>query len=137
MGTGAYSLLVNVIYTARLGNFGYNSNLTYSYSGTAETDYHFGNNFNTSQAVFYWIKTKYLSLIPNVGVFYENAKTDMQFGIQQALTGSTNTYGTFGSEFYFGRYTMGVNYQRPMNKQRSNEAPMTNTRFLASFSVVF
>ncbi len=137
VGTGAYSLLMNVIYTARLGKFGFNSNLSYSGNGTAETDYHFGNTFNTAQTIFYWIKTKHISLIPNAGIFYENAKVDTQYDSPQPYTGGRNTYGTFGSEFYFGRFALGGNYQLPINKQHNNEAPISTSRFFATFSVVF
>ncbi len=137
IGTGAYSLLFNGIYTARLNKWGVNLNTSYSLNGTAENDYHFGNSLSGAATVFYWLKGKEFTILPNAGIFHDRAAADKQYGVEQALTRRGHDYLTMGTEFYIKRYALGVNYHVPVTKQDPTHSPISNGRVFATFSVVF
>lgn len=137
IGTGAYSFLLNVIYTVRYKNFGLNSNVTYSYNGKAENDYRFGSNFSAANSLFYWIKLNNVSVIPNTGIFFQDFAKDVQYSTYQALTGGRHLYGILGCEVYFSRFALGITYQAPMVKQSPIETPISDGKMVASISVVF
>ncbi|MES2628417.1 MAG: hypothetical protein V4616_05560 [Bacteroidota bacterium] len=137
VGTGAYSLLINGIYTARIDKWGFNLNANYSVNGKAENGYHFGNNLSAAASFFYWYRGREFSLIPNVGLFSESSRPDTQYNVDQVLTTKDHSYLTLGNEFYFYRYALGFNYHLPVGVQNPTSSPVSNGRVFATFSVVF
>ena len=114
IGTGSVDFLIASVYTVRYQKIGTNMEAGYKINTRNNADYIFGNQFHISSQIFYWQNIKPFSLLPNVGVYYEQAPKHKEAKIIQANTGGFALLATAGLEIYYKSFTSGINYKHPL-----------------------
>jgi hypothetical protein len=137
VGSGAYSYILNAIYTTQYNRAGFNADVSYRINRKNELDYQLGNQASSSGTFFYRIRGKHFSILPNTGMFYEHIDRDRQYGADQVLSGGNFLYHTAGIECYLDRVSFGFNLQSPLSKQDPSSAPVSSHRVMASLNFVF
>ena len=79
--------------------------------------YRFGNQFHASSQVFFWQNIKSFSVLPNAGVYYEQAQQHWDGDIIKTNTGGSSVLAALGIETYFRRMTVGINYKHPLSQK--------------------
>ena len=136
LGTGSTDWIGNLIYTARYKNWGLNADVSYRVTTTNPNGYRFGNRLNTSASVFYLTSLGSRSIMPNAGVFVEQAGHDIREGVMNKQTGGYATYLNLGTEVYLNKLSFGVSYRRPVSQYlsqgelRANDQLMTHVTYL-------
>lgn len=77
------------------------------------SNYRFANRFNTSTNVFYIIGSGDFRIIPQTGLYYEQAKQDVLNMRLRENTGGKNLFGQFGLDFNYKAFTFQTMYQMP------------------------
>lgn len=100
-GTGSIDLILNAQYLMRYKNAGFSANVLYKINGENNQEYSFANGTNLDFRLFYQLKTsKSLMIMPEVGVFYEEAERDIERGVQVYGTGGNVSFGTIGGPHF-------------------------------------
>jgi hypothetical protein len=122
-GTGSLDFILNGIYTARYGKVGVNTEVGYKINTRNKEDYKFGNQFNSAVTLFYWhgFKKAKVSLLPNSGVYIEQAEKHQDGDVYKANTGGYATFFTYGLETYLGSWAVGFNVKHPMHYNLNTE----------------
>ncbi|GAB3641690.1 hypothetical protein [Spirosoma arcticum] len=128
LGTGSVDVLVNAVYTVRYRQWGINTDATYKMNGANSNRYQFGNRTTVNASVLYFGQLGGVTLVPNAGVAYENARRDRDLGVLNTRTGGYTTFATAGIEGYIRNVSMGVNYQKPVTQNLSNGELRANSR---------
>lgn len=119
LGTGSTDFLVSTMYTVRYKKIGFNAETGYKINTRNSNDYLFGNQFHASAQFFYWQNVKWLTLLPNAGIYYEAAQKHKAGEIVQPNTGGSALLVSTGLETYIRQFTLGVSYKHPI-AQRYN-----------------
>jgi hypothetical protein len=122
MGTGSVDFNVNAVYTIRYRKTGLNFETGYKMNTRNADDYLFGNQFRFSSQLFFWQKVGFVSLLPHAGTYYENAAMHRDGDIIQVNTGGSALLGSGGLDVYVGKFTVGVNYQKPVVQHYNSDA---------------
>ncbi|MGF7215298.1 hypothetical protein GGR92_001438 [Spirosoma lacussanchae] len=136
LGTGSTDWMASAIYTARYKNWGANADVTYRLTGTNSMGYEFGNRLTTSLSLFYLAGGDNRSIMPNVGLFVEQAGHDTSKGIVNKQTGGYATHLSLGTEVYLKKVSIGVSYRHPVAQNlsegelRANDQLSTHVTFL-------
>ncbi|SEM04059.1 hypothetical protein SAMN05216436_101234 [bacterium A37T11] len=139
LGTGSTDVTFNVAYDARLMDVGMNVNMLYKVNTNNKYDYRYGNKW-TGNALLYYkflIKQK-LRIAPNAGVMVESAVQDREyhtFSVSQS--GGHVTSGVFGAEIGLGRFSAGINYQKPISQSLAGGRVNAGSRLMTHVSVAF
>ena len=122
-GTGSVDFIVNGLYTARVGKVGLNTELGYKINTANSDGYRFGNQFNSAASFFYWqnFKKAKVSLLPNAGVYFEQASKHKDGDILKANTGGYATFFSYGLETYIGPLAIGLNIKTPIQQKLNTE----------------
>lgn len=140
LGTGSLDFLVSGVYTLRYGKTGINTEAGYKMNTRNSHNYRFGNQFHISSQFFYWQNIGSLRLLPNTGVYYEQAARHRDGEIIQMNTGGSALLATAGLETYFKQLAVGFSYQHPV-KQAYNSDEVADIkskdRITVSLSVSF
>lgn len=128
LGTGSVDVMLNAVYTVRYRQWGINTDATYKLNGTNSNRYQFGNRTMVNTSLLYFGRIGGVTLVPNAGVTYENARRDREQGVINTRTGGYTTFATAGAESYFGNVSMGLNYQKPVVQNLSNGELRANSR---------
>lgn len=113
-GSGSFDFLLDAIYTIRYKKWGLNNTAFYRYNTTNSNDYKFGNRFTLSSSFFYWANIKGYSLLPSIGINYDLADNDVHNKFTVDHSGGNLLFTTFGLDFYYKKFTFGINYQLPV-----------------------
>jgi hypothetical protein len=119
LGTGSTDFLIQSIYTVRKGAWGLNTDVTYKVNTTNPADYRFANRLNGTISVFSQQYIGDVSVLPNVGVYAENARQDLYHGERNPFTGGFLAMATAGTEVYFKKMSLGITYQSPLYQHLS------------------
>lgn len=136
LGTGSTDWILNAIYTARYKNWGANADMSYRLTTTNPDNYRFGNRVNASASVFYLASMGSRSIMPNAGVFVEQAGHDIRDGVMNKQTGGYATYLNLGTEVYLNKLSLGISYRQPVaqylseGELRANAQLSTHVTFL-------
>ncbi|MEO5979819.1 MAG: hypothetical protein ABIS36_08905 [Chryseolinea sp.] len=114
MGTGSLDFNINAVYTLRYKKSGINLETGYKINTRNSHDYLFGNQYRASAQLFYWQKAGIFSLLPHVGVNFEQAARHRDGNIIQTNTGGSAILGSAGLDIYISKFTVGVNAQKPV-----------------------
>lgn len=117
MGTGSTDFLLSTIYTIRYQKFGLMTEAGYKINTRNREEYRFGNQFHASSQVFFWQNIKSFSVLPNAGVYYEQAQQHWDGDIIKTNTGGSSVLAALGIETYFRRMTVGINYKHPLSQK--------------------
>ena len=114
LGKGAYAYNFNLYYVLRRKNIGLALNVQERFYSENELSYQFGNSTSTSAVVFYrWnLESQRLTLLPQLGIGFENQKQDFSYGVAEVSTGGNQTWANFAIDAYRGRWAYGVNFQQ-------------------------
>jgi len=116
LGSGSVDYIAGLNYTARLSAVGLNIESSYKINTENELDYSFGDQFNASANLFYYIETAQLSILPFGGLFYEYAEEHKNGGIIEANTGGEAWLGTFGVQLFRNKLMLNLQYQTPISQ---------------------
>lgn len=121
MGTGSIDFNINAVYTIRYKKAGLNMETGYKINTRNSDDYLFGNQYRASAQLFFWQKIGPVSILPHAGATYEQANMHKDGDIIQTNTGGNAWLGTGGLDIYAGRFTFGVNYQKPVSQHYNSD----------------
>lgn len=121
LGTGSVDFILSGVYTIRYRKIGLNSEAGYKINTRNKDEYLFGNQFHASTRVFYWQNIKSLSLLPNVGVYYEQAAQHKDKDIIQANTGGSAVLLSAGMELYYRNFSVGFTFQDPLKQNYNSD----------------
>ena len=113
-GTGSFDILIDAIYTVRYKKWGLNNTVFYRFNTTNSNDFKFGNRFTLATSFFYWANIKGYSLLPSIGINYEKADKDLHNSFIVDQSGGSSLFTTYGLDFYYKSFTLGVNFQLPV-----------------------
>lgn len=137
LGTGSTDYIANVIYTARYKNWGLNADVSYRMTTTNPNGYRFGNRLNTSASLFYLTSLGSRSIMPNAGVFVEQAGHDIREGVMNTQTGGYVAYLNLGMEVYLNKLSFGVSYRRPVSQYLSAGELQANAQLTTHITFLF
>jgi hypothetical protein len=121
LGTGSLDFVLSGVYTIRYQKVGLNSEVGYKINTRNSNEYLFGNQFHASTRFFYWQNIESLSLLPNVGVYYEQAMHHQNGEIIQANTGGNALLLSAGMEMYYSSFSVGFTFQNPIRQNYNSE----------------
>jgi hypothetical protein len=134
MGTGSLDFNINAVYTLRYKKVGVNLETGYKINTRNRNNYIFGNQYRASAQLFYWQTMGPVSLLPHGGMNFEQAAMHRDGDIFQVNTGGTAWLGSGGIDVYINRFTLGINYQKPV-KQSYNSDDMAQITSKARWTV--
>lgn len=137
LGTGSTDWIANLIYTLRYKSWGLNADVSYRMTNTNSIGYRFGNRLNTSASVFYLTSLGRRSIMPNAGVFVEQAGHDVREGVVNKQTGGYATYVNIGTEIYLARFSLGVSYRHPVSQYLSDGELRANDQLTTHLTFLF
>jgi hypothetical protein len=137
LGTGSTDWIGNLIYTARYKNWGLNADVSYRVTTTNPNGYRFGNRLNTSASLFYLTSLGSRSIMPNAGVFVEQAGHDVNQGVINKQTGGYATYVNVGTEVYLTTISFGVSYRHPVVQHLSGGELVANDQLTTHLTFLF
>ena len=121
LGSGSFDYLAALNYTLRRKSFGFNAESSYKLNTANELDYRFGNQFHVSTYFFYVLKSKRTSFLPYAGVFFETGEQHTDGLIIKENTGGHSTFATVGGQYYFGRFSINAEYQKPIYQEFNSD----------------
>ncbi|MBL0740677.1 hypothetical protein JI741_05580 [Chryseolinea sp. Jin1] len=122
LGTGSVDFNVNAVYTLRYKKTGINVETGYKINTRNSHEYLFGNQYRASAQLFYWQTAGAFSFLPHAGMNYEQAAMHKDGDIIQVNTGGSAWLGSGGVDIYINRFTLGVNYQKPVSQHYNSDA---------------
>ncbi|GAB3554684.1 hypothetical protein [Spirosoma fluminis] len=137
LGTGSTDWIANLIYTARYKNWGVNTDVSYRVTTTNPNGYRFGNRVNASASVFYLSGLGGRAIMPNAGLFVEQAGHDTRDGVMNKQTGGYATYLNLGTEVYLTKLSMGVSYRHPVSQHLSAGELQANDQITTHITFLF
>jgi hypothetical protein len=132
-GSGTTDLIFDAIYTVRFKNFGINSNAFYFLKTTNSNNFKFGNRLNFSGSLFYWHKVNSISLLPGIGLVFENSRKDTHNSFIITESGGTTLLTNFGLDFYCKNIAVNANFQVPFFQNN----PIIQTKIRTGASVIY
>lgn len=121
LGTGSVDFIVSGVYTIRYQKVGLNSETGYKINMRNSHEYLFGNQFHASTRFFYWQNIKSVSVLPNIGVYYEQADQHKDGEIIQANTGGSALLLSAGIEMYYSKFSIGATFQNPIRQSYNSD----------------
>lgn len=137
LGTGSVDWMLNAIYTARYESWGANVDASYRMTTKNPNGYQFGNRINTSATLFYVAERGSCSIMPNAGVFVEQAGNDSRNGEVNKQTGGYAAFLNVGTEVYLSRLSFGVSYRHPVSQNLSGGELRANNQLSTHITVLF
>lgn len=140
MGTGSVDFNLNAVYTLRYKKTGINLETGYKINTRNNVDYLFGNQYRASAQLFFWQKIGPVSILPHAGTNYEQAAMHKDGDIIQVNTGGSAWLASGGMDIYINRFTVGLNYQKPVSQHYNSDetADITSkARWTASLTFNF
>lgn len=114
MGTGSTDFILSTVYTLRYQKTGLNTEVGYKINTRNADDYLFGNQFHATSQLFYWQNIQAVSLLPNAGLYYEQAEKHREGRVIQTNTGGNALLLSAGLETYINHFSVGLNYKHPL-----------------------
>lgn len=117
LGRGAYGSIFSLYYVFRKKNFGIAFNGQVRIYSENELSYQFGKSTAISANGFYRmnLEEKRLTLLPQLGISFENQKQDFSNGMVESSTGGNQTWANLALDVYQGRWAYGVNFQQKIH----------------------
>ncbi|MEI8074402.1 MAG: hypothetical protein WCH78_06605 [Bacteroidota bacterium] len=127
IGTGSLDLFLNARHTVEVNNFGINTSLNYKIALANNQGYKYGNKITVNSIAYYKFNSKSTTIMPNVGLSYENIEGNSLNGNKIILSDGLNT-GSYhtggyelaligGLEFNFNKISIGGNIQSPLAQE--------------------
>ncbi|MCV9385782.1 transporter [Reichenbachiella ulvae] len=127
LGSGSLDYLVASIYTVKYQNWGLNLEGSYKINSKNNLDYRIGNQFNALAKVYYALIQPEFSLLPYVGMVYEQSAMHTEEGFKQINTGGKVTMGQIGLQAYAGPVMLMGNYNMIVSQYFNTDSRSTIT----------
>ncbi|UBM60431.1 hypothetical protein LAG90_07210 [Marinilongibacter aquaticus] len=137
LGTGSWDIPINAIYTLKWRQSGLNLNAMYKLNGTNGQEYKFANQWRTSVLAFKSIYWGNVNIMPNLGLFGEWKKQDVQYGKRNENTGGGYLAANGGVNVYFGKYALNLAAQVPLSQNLSGGELQIRNGFNVNLSRMF
>jgi hypothetical protein len=136
-GTGSWDLLFSAIYTVRHRAFGLHTEANYRLNGSNRADFKFGDRFNASSRIFYWLQRPRFAMLFQAGAIYEQAQADIDHKYIVSGSGQQNVSALVGVDLYYQRFVVGISAQPPMWQQSNGGMLTRQTRFQMQVNYMF
>lgn len=137
-GTGSIDFILNAQYLMRYRKAGLSANVLYKINGENNQEYAFANGTNIDIRLFYQIKaTKSVMIMPEVGVFYEEAERDIERGSQVYGTGGNATFGSLGLRTFYKEFSLIGTYFSSWNESLNDFQLANKERFVIGLIYTF
>lgn len=113
-GTGSFDVLTNLTYLIKMNNWGLNVDVSYKLNAYNNVRFRFANRFNTYLNAFYQIKANKLTVMPNMGLYYEQAQRDWYQGFKVTGSGGKVLLGSVGTDLFVGKFSFNFVCQIPV-----------------------
>lgn len=133
-GSGSLDFLLNTNYMARYGRFGVNSNLSFRFNTQNNLDFTFANRFNANVDVFAQVRLGKMTLMPDAGLYFEQAERDVLAGELVEGTGGRVLFSAVGGSVYVGRFSIGLHHQTPLDEQLHDVQLSNRERWILGLS---
>jgi len=111
-GTGAWAFLARLNYLYTWQQWGFSAGGSYKWNTEGGQDYAFGNSLNVFGTLYrQWAVGSSLVLVPQVGLYAEQAAADALRGNEQPLTGGSVLFATGGLDVNWQNLTLTAQYQ--------------------------
>lgn len=137
LGTGSVDFMMNAIYALRYKKFGLNSDFTYKLNTFNPDRYKFGNKINGTVSMVFIQQVKKIGLMPNAGMYYEDSGLNKSDDIVISDTGGSALFATGGLEMYWQKYSLGVNYRKPVDQNLANGRIKAHERMMVHLTFMF
>lgn len=115
-GTASTDFMLNAMYNISINKVGINTNTSYRLNTANSDKYTFGNRFFASSIASYTIKKNQVSILPNLGIMYENTAINKLSKQKVEQTGGNLLSASGGVEIGYKKFTLGTNLQLPLSQ---------------------
>jgi hypothetical protein len=116
-GTASTDFMLNAMYNISINKIGINTNASYKLNTTNSDKYTFGNRFSASSIASYTIKKDQITILPNLGLLYENTAINKLDKQKLAQTGGGLLTAAGGVELGYKKFIVGANIQLPISQR--------------------
>lgn len=117
VGTGSWDALGNLNYTLRWKDWGLSLDGTYRHNGQGPHEYRFGNRFSGIANAFVFKRYGEVELMPNAGLYIEQAQQDTELGYYRTHTGGQAWLANAGMELFWQSFNLGFSYSLPVQQE--------------------
>jgi hypothetical protein len=129
-GTGSTDWIAITTYTGKFKNIGIDINVTYKINSTNTNEFHFANRLNSGISLFYSAKLKYITVLPQAGIYMESAGMDKKNEIFLNNTGGLFVMATTGFDIYFNKLIFNTAFQLPFYERYNGRQSLNEFRFI-------
>lgn len=118
-GTHSWDVVVNGSYTVSRKNIGLNVDANYTVTTANDDSYKYGNRLSANSFVFYKVKKRQLTVLPQMGVSYDRVQKDYENYSNKEIdgdSGSWHLYATVGVQALYRKFGMNLRYQQPITQ---------------------
>ena len=115
-GSASTDFMLNGTYNVTAGKLGITTSASYKMNTRNKDKYSFGNRFSISSFASYTLGSEKFSVLPNIGLLYENAAASKLDKVSVAQTGGNLLAGSLGLELGFKQFSIGTNVQLPISQ---------------------
>jgi len=137
-GSGSTDFILNSIYTVRYGRAGINLDASYKVNTKNKQSFQYGNTVTTGARAFFWQNIgKRVSVLPNIGILFEQTAKDQHYGEKQQFSGGSVTNLVAGTDIYIQRFVFGASFYKPLQSDLSEGLVTQQSRLTATISIIF
>ena len=135
LGSGSLDFILLSSYQVRYKKLGLRGLFTYKINGKNNLDYSFANGLNLSGALFYqWNAWGKNTLIPEAGIYYEEAERDTRGSEVVMNTGGKVLFATYGVKVVRMPFIFEFNYQYKMDENLNDVQMPNNHRYIVGIT---
>lgn len=137
-GTGAFSFIFLAEYMAKYKNIGVNTNISYKKNLENKNDFQFADRINMNVSTFYVIKfTEKVTLMPNTGLSFENAKRDTYKNEPFIGSGGNVLFMNSGLNLIYKQWNLSFSYYNVVAENLKDIQPSNKNRVITQLSYYF
>lgn len=127
LGSGSLDYLLSTNYTFSMNDWGVNVETSYKLNTANSQDYRFGNQFNASAYAFRYLESSIVGFLPFAGMYFESAQQHRDGKVDQVNTGGEALFATIGTQIYYKRINLMLDYQYPLSQKYNSDNVATIT----------
>lgn len=136
-GTGTWDMLYNIGYLAKYKNLSINEELLYRLNTTNSLNFKFANRFSSNTSFYYTYSKNELAVLPSIGYLLEYANMDLENYIYIQNSNGTAHYFSTGLDVYYKKYSLNLNYQKPIIENLRDEGSTNKRRVILGLGMNF
>ena len=134
-GSGSTDFILNATYNININKLGFSNSIRYKINTANKDAYFFGNKFTAGSIAYYQFTKNNSTITPNAGLLYEHTEANKLANKIVDETGGYLLSCSADVEINFGKTTVGVNIQLPLQQNFANA--QTNNRLKGMLHVTF